>query len=66
MKEEHAIKRIEEQIGMSVIIGFDPTTTLLNKFQKELAKLIKEGNFDNKTYYKVYPLDAIPPDYMGL
>ena len=49
MKEEDAIKRIEEQIGMSVIIGYDPTTTLLNKFQKELAKLRKEGNFDNKT-----------------
>ena len=66
MKEKHAIKRIEEQIGMSVIIDYDPTTTLLNKFQKKLAKLKKEENFDNKTYYKVYPSDAIPPDYMGL
>ena len=32
MKEEDAIKRIEEQIGKSIIIDYDPTTTLLNKF----------------------------------
>ena len=36
-----------------------------NKFQKELAKLRKEGKFDNKTYYKVYPSDAIPPRLYG-
>ena len=28
---EDAIKRIEEQIGKSIIIVYDPTTTLLNK-----------------------------------
>ena len=39
MEEEEAIKRIEEQIGKSIIIDYDPITTLLNKFQKELAKL---------------------------
>ena len=65
MEEEDAIKRIEEQIGKSIIIDYDPTTTLLNKFQKELAKLRKEGKFDNKTYYKVYPSDAIPPRLYG-
>ena len=37
MKEEDAIKRIEEQIGKSNIIDYDPTATLLNKFQKKLA-----------------------------
>ena len=66
MEEEDAIKRIEEQIGKSVIIDYDPRTTLLNKFQKELAKSRKEGTFDNKTYYKVYPLDAIPPRLYGV
>ena len=66
MEEEDAIKRIEEQIGKSIIIDYDPTTTLLNKFQKELAKLRKEGKFDNKTYYKVYPSDAIPPRLYGV
>ena len=33
MKEEDAIKSIEEHI----IIDYDPTATLLNKFQKELS-----------------------------
>ena len=36
------------------------------KFQKELAKLRKEGQFDNKTYDKVYPSDAIPPRLCGV
>ena len=66
VEEEDAIKRIEKQIGKSVIIDYDPTTTLLNKFQKELAKLRKEGNFDNKTYCKVYPSDAVPPRLYGV
>ena len=50
MKEEEAIKRIGEQIGKSNIMDYDLTTNLLNKFQEELAKLKKEGKFDNKTY----------------
>ena len=61
MEEEDAIKRIDEQIGKLITIDYDPTITLLNMVQKELAKLRKEGKFDNKTYYKVYPSDAIPP-----
>ena len=60
MEEEDAIKRIDEQIGKLIIIDYDPTITLLNMVQKELAKLRKEGKFDNKTYYKVYPSDEIP------
>ena len=55
MKEEDAIKRIEEQIGKANMIDYDPTTTLLNKFPKELAQLRKEEKIDNNTYYKVYP-----------
>ena len=50
MEEEEEIKRIEEEIGKSIIIDFDPTATLVNKFQKEVVKLRKEGKFDNKTY----------------
>ena len=65
MEEEDAIKSIEEQIGKSIIIDYDPTT-LPNKFHKELAKLRKEGNFDNKTYYKVFRSDAIPPRLYGI
>ena len=66
MKEEDAIKRIEEQIGKSHIIDYDPAPTLLNKFQKELAELRKEGNFDNKIFYRVYPSDATPPRLYGI
>ena len=49
MEEEDAINIIEEQIWKSIIIDYNPTATLLNKFQKELAKLRKEGKFDSKT-----------------
>ena len=42
IEEEDAIKRIEEQIGKLIIINYDRTTTLLNKFQKELGKLEKK------------------------
>ena len=48
IKEEDAIQKIEEQIGKSKAIDHDLTPTLLNKFQKELAKLRKENKFDNK------------------
>ena len=65
MEEKDAIKRIEEQIGKSIIIDYDPTTTILNKFQKELAKLKQKGKFDNKTYCKVDPSDAILPRLYG-
>ena len=65
MEEEDTIKKIEEQIGKSIITDYHSTTTLLNKFQKELPKLRKEEKFD-KTYYKVYPSDAIPPRLYGV
>ena len=55
MEEEKAIKRIEEQIGN------DTTATHLNRIQKKLAKVKNEEKFDNKTHYKVYLSDAIPP-----
>ena len=48
------------------MIDYDPTTTLLNKFPKELAKLRKEGKIDNKTYYKVYPSYAISSRRYGV
>ena len=45
----------------------DPTTTTpLNKFQKEQAKLRKEGMFDNKIYCKVYQSHAIPLRFYGV
>ena len=47
------VKQIEKQIRKLNIIANDPTTTLLNRSQKELAKLKKEGKFDRKTYYTI-------------
>ena len=44
-------------------IDHDPTPTLLNKFQNGLAKLKKENKFDNKTYFRLYPSNAIPPQF---
>ena len=66
IKEEDAIQKIEEQIGKLKIIDYDPTPTLLNKFQKELTKLRKENKFDSKRYFKLYPSDAIPPRLYGV
>ena len=66
INEKDAIQKIEEQIGKSKIIDHDPTPTLLNKFQKELAKLRKENKFDNKTYFKLYSSDTIPPPLYGV
>ena len=39
IKEEDAIQKIQEQTGKSKIIDHDPTPTLRDKFQKNLAKL---------------------------
>ena len=39
---------------------------MLNKFQKELAELRKENKFDSKTYFNLYPSDAIPPRLFGV
>ena len=66
MREEKAIKRIAEQINKSNIKDYDPTATLLDKFQKVLAKLEKKKKFDTKTYYKLYPLDTIPLRVYGV
>ena len=46
-------------------LHYDPTTTLVNKFQRELAKLRKDGKFDNRTY-NVYPSDAISEQFYGV
>lgn len=61
MKKEEVIKRIEEQIWKTNIIGYDPTATLLHNFQKKLDKLRREGKFDRKTYCKIYLSNAKPP-----
>ena len=66
INEKDAIQKIEEKIRKSKIIDYDSKLTLLNKFQKELAKLRKESKFDNNTYFKLYPSDAIRPPLYGV
>ena len=59
-KKTRQLRKLKKQIGRPNIIAYDPTTTLLNKFQKEQAKLSKERKFDNKTSSKFHSLDATP------
>ena len=59
------ISKIEEQLGKSKIIDYDPTNLLTGKFQRILRKLKKEGKFDKKTYSIIYPSDCIPPRLYG-
>ena len=48
MKEDEAIKRMEQQIRKYNLIDYDPTTTLLNKFQKEVALLKSDFHLPKK------------------
>ena len=36
------------------------------KFQRALAKLRKEGMFDNKLYFEIYPSDVVTPIMYGM
>ena len=66
INEKDAIQKFEEKIRKSKIMDYDPKLTLLNKFPKELAKLRKENKFENNTYFKLYPSDAIRPPLYGV
>ena len=66
MKEEGAIKRIEEQIGKSNMIDYDPTTTLLNKFQKKLADKEKKESLITRHITKVIHRVQCHHNSMGL
>ena len=46
IKEDEVIERIQEKIGKSTIVDYDPTSTLL-KLRKELVTLRIEGTFYN-------------------
>ena len=59
------ISKIEEQLGKSKIIDYDPTNLLTGKFQRLLRKLKKEEKFDKKTYSLIYPSYCIPPRLYG-
>ena len=57
-----AKEKIEEQLGKAAI---DQASRLTNKIQKNICKLRKENKFTNKTYFKLYPSDTIPPRFYG-
>ena len=61
LNNKDAIRKIEEQIGESVVSNTDPTTALTNQIQKHLATLRKQQKFETRTYFQLYPSDPIPP-----
>ena len=60
LKEDDAIKKIEEQLAKTTIIDFDPTRRRTHKTQKTLCQLQKENKFINKENFDLYPSDIIP------
>ncbi|XP_065668102.1 uncharacterized protein LOC136088337 [Hydra vulgaris] len=66
INEEDAFYKLEEEIKHSVTINYDPTQTLMTKFQKLLCRLRKQKKLDNKTYFQMYPSDCVPPRLYGV
>ncbi|XP_065652946.1 uncharacterized protein LOC136080259 [Hydra vulgaris] len=59
-----ALKKIEEQLGKSKIINYDPTQKLLRKVQNTLRNL--KTKFTKNEYRSIYPSDATPPRLYGV
>ena len=57
--------KIEEQLGEATKEKIDPTSRFTNKIQENPCKLRKESKFRNKTYFKLYSSDPIPPPLYG-
>ena len=53
--------KIEEQLGEATKEKIGQTSRLTNKIQENTCKLRKESKFRNKTYFKLYSSDPIPP-----
>ena len=66
LENNDMISKINEQIGEAKIISNDPTNTLVQKFQREVRRLLKEKKIDKNTYFQMYPSDAVPPRMYGL
>ena len=54
LNNKDAMRKIEEQIGESVVSNTDPTSVFTSKIQKHLATL------------QLYPSDPIPPGFYGV
>ena len=57
---------MEEEKKHSVNISYNPTQTLMTKFQKLLCKLRNQKKLGNKTYFQLHPSDCIPPRLYGV
>ena len=66
INEANAFNIFEEEIKHLVTINYDPTQTLMTKFQKLLCKLRKQKKLDSKTYFQLYPSDCIPQRLYGV
>jgi len=65
LEKADMIAKINEQIGEARILNKDPTKTLVTKFQQHISKLRKSNKIDDKTFYQIYPSDAVPPRLYG-
>ena len=59
-------KKIEEQIGESVVSNTDPTSALASKIQNYLATLRKQQKFETRTSLNFITSDLIPPHLYGV
>ena len=66
LHNKDAIRKIEEQIGESVVSNTGPTSALTGKIQKHLATLRKQQKSDTRTSFQLYLSDPIPPRYCGV
>ena len=66
LHNKDAIRKIEEQIGESVVSNTGPTSALIGKIQKHLATLRKQQKSDTRTSFQLYLSDPIPPRYCGV
>jgi len=66
LNSEDMFSKINEQLGEAKEINRDPTQKLVKKFQVEISRLKKEEKIDKRTFYSMYPSDAVPPRLYGL
>ena len=60
------MRKMEEQIGESVLSNTVPTSALASISQKYLATHRKHQKFETKSYFQLYPSDPIPPRLYGV
>ena len=65
LEKADMIAKIQEQIGEARVLKKDPTKSLVTKFQNHISKLRKCKKINDKTFYQIYPSDAVPPRLYG-